>query len=188
MRIRFFVLCAGLAFSTHPSLFADDSCNSPSLLNQDHDEATIQRLEDAWSAAYSTGDVEFERCLLLPSYSEVKRNGKVGNLTDELNGAAKNKGKTYTPSGAKSEVSMYGDVAVAHGRFSYPGPDGKQMTTRSSDVYVWKDAGWRVIYSHRHPLTTIDRALPQQRTIFSERIPLVAFLESTTSFESATMR
>lgn len=142
---------AGLSFSFSSHFLLVENCKLPALADQHHDEATIQRLEEAWSAAYSTGDVEFERCLLLPNYSEVKRSGKLGNLTDELNGAAKNKGKTYTPSGVKSEVSMYGDVAVAHGRFSYPGPDGKQMTTRSSDVYVWKDAAWHVIYAQQTP-------------------------------------
>ena len=153
MRLRIFVLfvLVGLVFSAHTFLYGDDGCKSPALLHQAHDEATIQRLEDAWSAAYSTGDVDFERCLLLPGYTEVKRNGKLSDLTEELSGAAKNKGGKYSPSGVKPEVLMYGDVAVAYGRYSFSGAGGKQITTRSADVYSWKDGGWHVIYAQQTP-------------------------------------
>lgn len=153
MRIHACMLCAaaGLFLTTNQQTFAENGCKLPALQHQSHDEATIERLEEAWSAAYSTGDVEFERCLLLPGYTEVKRNGKTGDLTDELNGAAKNKGKTYTSSGQKSDVSMYGDTAVAHGLFTFPGPDGKPMSTRSSDVYVWKDGAWHVLFAQQTP-------------------------------------
>ena len=140
-----------LAFcSAH--LFAE-GCNAPEFADQKQDAATVQRLENAFTIAFLKGDTDFEKCLLLPNYSEVSRSGKWRELPDELAGTAKNQGKNLSvPEMPKVDVLMHGDVAVAHGLFTFTAPNGKSMSTRFSDVYVWKDSGWHVLYSQQTPV------------------------------------
>src|SRR5882762_7696726 len=75
------------------SLQAQIACMQPELSHQRKDVETIQQLEHAWSVAYLKGDTDFERCLISPDFTEIMRNGEMKTLTDELNFAAKNKGK-----------------------------------------------------------------------------------------------
>ena len=132
-------------------LFAE-GCNAPELMGQKQDAATVERLENAFTTAFLKGDTDFEKCLLLPNYAEVSRSGKWRELPDELAGTAKNQGKNLSvPEMPKVDVLIHGDVAVAHGLFTFTTPDGKSMSTRFSDVYVWKESGWHVLYSQQTP-------------------------------------
>jgi hypothetical protein len=142
------------AFSL-PAL-AEDACSMPELANQQHDAATVEKLESAFTAAFLKGDTDFEKCLLLPSYSEVSRSGKWRVLSEELASTAKNRGRNLSIPGdmPKVDVLMHGDVAVAHGLFTLTQPDGKSQSTRFSDVYVWKDDAWHVLYSQQTPAET----------------------------------
>jgi hypothetical protein len=142
------------AFSL-PAL-AEDGCSLPELAHQQHDAETVQKLENAFASAFLKGDTNFEKCLLLPNYSEVSRSGKWRVLSEELASTAKNQGRNLSvpETMPKIEVLMHGDVAVAHGLFTFAEPDGKSQSTRFSDVYVWKDNAWHVLYSQQTPAET----------------------------------
>jgi hypothetical protein len=145
------LFAAILSFCTAP-VSAESGCNVPELANQKQDAATVQRLENAFAVAFLKGDTDFEKCLLLPNYAEVSRSGKWRELSDELAGTARNRGKNLSlPEMPKVDVLMHGDAAIAHGVFTLNEPDGKSITTRFSDVYVWKDNGWHVLYSQQTP-------------------------------------
>jgi hypothetical protein len=140
-----------LSFCSMP-LLAEDGCKLPELADQQKDAATVEKLETAFTVAFLKGDTNFEKCLLLPNYSEVSRSGKWRELPDELEGTARNRGKNLSvPELPKVDVLMHGNVAIAHGLFTFTSPDGKTQSTRFSDVYVWNDSGWHVLYSQQTP-------------------------------------
>jgi hypothetical protein len=134
------------------SSFAQDAsnCARPELADQKKDSATILRLERAWSKAFVTGDADFEQCLLLPDYQEIRSNGKLDTLPDQLAKAAKNKGKNLPVSDFHPPaVLIHDDVAVAHGSFSYTDATGAQREMHSADYYHWENGGWRVFFSQQ---------------------------------------
>jgi hypothetical protein len=133
-------------------LLAEDGCKIPELADQQKDAATVEKLENAFAKAFLKGDTDFEKCLLLPNYAEVSRSGKWRELSDELEGTAKNRGENLSVADMpKVDVLMHGDVAIAHGLFSFTSADGKTRNTRFSDVYVWKDGAWHVLFSQQTP-------------------------------------
>ncbi len=141
-----------LSFLCASPLLAEGGCGAPEFANQKQDAATVERLENAFTAAFLKGDTDFEKCLLLPNYSEVSRSGKWRELSSELESTARNQGKNLSvPEMPKVDVLMHGDVAVAHGLFTFTAPDGKSQSTRFSDVYVWKENAWHVLYSQQTP-------------------------------------
>ncbi|HEX3437158.1 MAG TPA: nuclear transport factor 2 family protein [Pseudacidobacterium sp.] len=131
-----------------------ESCDHiPELANQHHDEATVQRLEGAFTNAFMKGDTDFEKCLLAPNYAETSRSGKWLVLSDTLEAATRNRGQDLSsPDMRKVDVLMYGDTAVAHGLLTLPSADGKPQTMRFSDVYVWSDGAWHVLFSQQTPV------------------------------------
>jgi hypothetical protein len=134
------------------STFAQDasSCARPELANQKKDSETISRLERAWSLAYMKGDAEFEQCLLLPGYQEIKSSGKLEVLSDELAKAAKNKGKNLPiPELTPPTVLIHDDVAVAHGTYSFTDASGQKREIHSADYYHWENGGWRVFFAQQ---------------------------------------
>jgi hypothetical protein len=146
-------ICAGLLLlGTAFSSFAQSKgqCSRPELANQKQDSDTINRLERAWTHAFLTGDTDFEQCLLLPDYSEIKSSGKVGNLSDELANAAKNKGKNPPmPESHPPTVLIHDDVAVAYGTFHFKDATGKEREMHSADYYHWENGGWRVFFAQQ---------------------------------------
>jgi len=69
----------------------------------------VQRLEEAWSLAFLTGDTEFERCLLAPDFTEIMSNGEIKFLADELALARANFGaQRPIPPLPKAKVLIYG--------------------------------------------------------------------------------
>jgi ketosteroid isomerase-like protein len=151
LKSSLFIVGLILAISSLP-LFAEGGCNAPELADQQRDAATVQKLETAFTVAFLKGDTDFEKCLLLPNYAEVSRSGKWRELPDELAGTAKNRGKNLPLTDMPQiDVLLHGDVAIAHGLFTFTAPDGKSQSTRFSDVYVWKDGGWHVMYSQQTP-------------------------------------
>jgi len=153
LRSNVLTLLAGLTLSLCSiPLLAEDSCKVPELADQQKDAATVEKLESAFATAFLKGDTDFEKCLLLPNYAEVSRSGKWRELSDELEGTAKNRGKNLSVTEMpKVDVLMHGDVAIAHGLFSFTSADGKTQNTRFSDVYVWTDGEWHVLFSQQTP-------------------------------------
>lgn len=127
-----------------------DTCLQPALLHQRQDEATVQRLEEAWSLAFLRGDTEFERCLLAPDFTEIMSNGEIKFLADELALARANLGaQRPIPPLPKAKVLIYGNVAVAYGRSNGTAPDGSAHLHWYSDDYVWRDGAWHVIFAQQ---------------------------------------
>lgn len=154
--MRRLFLTAGLFACLAPiSLFAQSNCSRPELANQKKDAATIERLEHAWTDAYTRGDTDFEQCLLLPTFQEIKSTGKLGNLTDELAVAAKNKGKNLPPPEFHSpEVLIHDDVAVAHADVHFKDAKGADHEMHYADYYHWENGGWRVFFAQQTAVPT----------------------------------
>jgi|HubBroStandDraft_3_1064219.scaffolds.fasta_scaffold14540_2 hypothetical protein len=130
------------------------TCLQPALLHQRQDEATVQRLERAWSLAFLKGDSEFERCLLAPEFTEIMSNGEIKFLADELTLARANLGaQRPIPPLPKAKVLMYGNVAVAYGRSNGTAPDGHVHVHWYSDDYVWRDGAWHVLFAQQTAAT-----------------------------------
>jgi Domain of unknown function (DUF4440) len=139
---------------------AKADCNRPELKNQSHNDETIQRLERAWSVAYVSGDTEFEACLLAADFMEIRSDGNIHKLADELALAAKNKGQTPKPvSNIPITVHLHGDVAVAYGVSSTTKVvDGKPYKSYFADYYVWKDGAWHVFFAEQTSFKVADEA------------------------------
>ncbi len=135
------VLLAGVAYG---------SCDNPVLALEKKDEATIQQLEHAWSVAFLTGDTDFEACLLSPDFTEIRSDGRLNRLPDELALAAKHKAEPQPnmdiPPGT---VHLHGDVAVAYGVSPVKMVDGKPHRSYYADYYVWENGSWRVYFAQQ---------------------------------------
>jgi len=141
------LLC--LAFLLPLASRADDACGQVALKNEHKDAATIQVLETAWSVAYLQGDTDLERCLLTPDFAEILRSGEMRTLAGEMANAAKNKGKNLPiPTLPQSTVLIHGDVAVAYS-LSQSTDDGKAISVRNADYYVWEDGDWHAYFSQQ---------------------------------------
>jgi hypothetical protein len=143
-----------LALSVSLAGVAHASCDYPVLAQEKKDEATIQQLEHAWSVAFLTGDTDFEACLLSPDFAEIRSDGNLHRLSDELALAAKHKGKPMPnidiPPGT---VHLHGDVAVAYGISPVKMVDGKPHQSYYADYYVWENGSWRVYFAQQTAFT-----------------------------------
>lgn len=127
---------------------AHSVCNLKPLRHQQRDAATIVRLEAAWNVAFLQGDTALERCLLMPDFTEIMRDGDVKYLSDELAFAARNIGHHLPPTPVPNlTVLVEGNVAVAYGIVV-----GISGTTRYADLYRWKNATWRVFFAQQTPV------------------------------------
>jgi hypothetical protein len=130
--------------------FAHADCSRPELANQSKDEATVQRLERAWSVAHMTGDAEFEACLLTPDFTEIRSDGKINVLSDELALAEKHRGqKADTSVLTAPTVHIHGNVAVAYGASDWKAPDGKMHKFYYADYYVWENSSWHAYFGQQ---------------------------------------
>jgi hypothetical protein len=131
------------------SASAGAECALPELADQKPDAATIQRLEKAWSTAFLRGDTHFEECLLTPDFTEIKRTGKIDQLSDELALAASNKGKpTQALDMPPVTVHLHDNAAVAYGK-GQKVIDGKTWTVYYADYYLWKDGAWHAYFGQQ---------------------------------------
>jgi hypothetical protein len=127
-----------------------NNCDFPELKNQKEDEATIQRLELAWTEAFLRGDTAFMRCLLAPNFTEIMRGGELRTLQDELAKTEQNKGKNLkVPELPKVQVLLHENAAVAYGNSVVDTPDGKKEIRWYSDSYVWKDGQWHAFFGQQ---------------------------------------
>jgi hypothetical protein len=146
------LFCAFVVIST---VGAKAQCARPALANQKKDVETIQKLEKAWSMAFLTGDTEFEACLLTADFMEIRSNGQIHHLDDELAMAGKNKGKAAgNVDLPASEVHIHGNVAVAYGVSPERVVDGKKQRAYFADYYVWENGGWRAYFAQQTVFST----------------------------------
>jgi hypothetical protein len=144
------LLCLSFLVSSTLAAQTSGACDLPPLVHEQRDQATLQRLETAWSIAYLHGDTNFERCLLAPDFTEITRSGQVKVLADELAGAAKNTGKNLPiPVLPTSTILIHGNVAVAYAAVRATGPDGKPRGTQNADFYVWERGSWHVYFAQQ---------------------------------------
>lgn len=131
------------------------ACHRPELQGQQRDAATIQRLERAWSVAFLTGDAELESCLLLPAFTEIFGDGRMGHLDDELALARANQGKHLPiPDFPGEQVLLHGDAAVAYGVSTSKGPDGQVRRQWFADYYVWDRGAWHAYFAQQTPIAS----------------------------------
>ena len=126
-------------------------CDTPVLRHQRRDIATLERLEQAWTTAYLTGDTDLERCILSDDFTEILRTGEVKTLLDELSLAAANQGKQLTiPEYPKGTVLLHGAVAVVYGTTSTRALDGSPREMQYADYYVWDPSGhWHAFFAQQ---------------------------------------
>jgi hypothetical protein len=155
--MAFRLVAATLALVSSTALFLESglayagSCDAPVLLNQRRDTATIERLEQAWTQAYLSGDTQLERCILSADFTEIMRSGEIKTLKDELAFAAANLGKHLAVlQSPKGSVLLHGRVAVAYGTASLKASDGTSREMRYADYYVWdEDARWHAFFAQQ---------------------------------------
>lgn len=137
-------------------------CESrPELQHQTRDAATVQRLENAWSRAFLTGDVAFLRCLLVPEFTEIVRSGEVKYLAYEIDVALANRGNSLPAADFPPEsIVLRDDVAVAYGETIPVGGEHKRRT-KFADFYVWKDGRWRAFFAQQ---TAVPDSSPPANT------------------------
>jgi hypothetical protein len=152
-------VCASLfcALTVISGVGAMADCARSALADQKKDVETIQKLEKAWSMAFLTGDTEFEACLLTADFMEIRSNGQIHHLDDELAMAGKNKGKVVTnPDIPASTIHIHGDVAVAYGVSPERVVDGNKQRSYFADYYVWENGGWHAYFGQQ----TVFRTTP----------------------------
>lgn len=149
MRTATLTIVAAFLSGALPLAAHADGCGQSVLQSEHKDVATVQALERAWSQAFLEGDVDFERCLLTPDFTEITRDGSVKQLVDELALAAQNRGKDLPPPAAlQIPVMIHGDVAVAY--IAVPrSKDGKTFSVYNADYYVWEGGAWRAYFSQQ---------------------------------------
>jgi hypothetical protein len=136
-----------------PVVRANPACSRAELQHQSRDVATVQRLERAWSIAYLRGDEELEKCLLLPGFMEVMKDGRIKYLRDELDFARTNRGRNLQiPSLPISAVLLHGNVAAAYGVSESTTRDGAYRSVRYVDHYVWEDGMWHAYFAQQTPV------------------------------------
>ena len=125
-------------------------CARPELAHQKQDAVTIQSLENSWSRAFLSGDTAFEACLLAADFLEIRSDGKINHLADELALAAKHKGQNSKMADLPAPtVHLHGDVAVAYGVSPVKMIEGKPHQSYFADYYVWKDGSWHVYFAQQ---------------------------------------
>lgn len=145
---------------------AHDSCEPESLMHQQRDEATIQRLEALWNVAISQGDTSFERCLLTADFVEILSSGESKTRADELGFTAKNRGrKRHTPELPAITILIHGNVAVARAIWKPTG--ATRESQQIADCFVWEDGFWHVFFSQLTPVEDSDRG-----RFLRDRLPL----------------
>lgn len=113
----------------------------------------MQRLERVWSLAYIRGDDEIEKCLLLPGFTEVLKDGSIKYLADELGFARKNTGRNLPiPILPVSTVLLHGNVAVAYGVSESTAGDGTHRSMRYVDYYLWEGGMWHAYFAQQTPI------------------------------------
>lgn len=112
--------------------------------------AAVIAVDDQWLQAEERGDTTWLNSMLLPEYRSIGADGKVLDKRTLLAHAAKNRGsdtmqkyveawqKTHP---TKKSVVLRGDVAI----LSFSDPRTGRVS--SSDVFVYRDGGWRALYS-----------------------------------------
>jgi hypothetical protein len=141
------MLATSLAHGSMPAAH----CDTPALRHQRHDTATIERLENAWTKAYLSGDTDLERCILSDDFTEILRTGEVKTLLDELALAAANRGKQLAiMESARGTVLLHGTVAVAYGTTLSRSADHSPREMRYADYYVWEPMGrWKAFFAQQ---------------------------------------
>jgi hypothetical protein len=120
-----------------------------------HTEAAVSAADEGWLAAELRGDFSALDARLMPNYRDVSAEGRVHAKQDLLAGVAKHLGRvTTSPLQAAADfraqhpvvvhVVIEDDTAIL--QFESTKPE-EQGIIRSVDVFVYKDARWRGLYS-----------------------------------------
>lgn len=138
---------------------ASAQCVARPLQHERRDAATIQRLEQAWTVAFLTGDEAFEQCLLTPDFTSILADGSVKHLADELAFARSNRGKNRPiPNVPPGQVLLHGNVAVAYGQVAAPDSSTTHHRTWYADYYVWEGGHWSVFFAQQTVATPRHRS------------------------------
>ena len=135
---------------------ARDQCKVESLTHQEHDAATIQRLEASWNVAIAEGDSSFEGCLLTADFVEVLATGELKTRADELAFTARNKERQrHAPLLPPINILIHGDVAVARAMWKRPG--ATRESDQIADCFVWENGVWHAFFSQLTPVDDSGR-------------------------------
>ncbi len=127
------------------------ACSATPLVNQQKDEATIQRLETSWNNAIAGGDANFEDCLLTADFMEILSNGDLKTRTDELGFTAKNKGqKKPVPRLPAFTVVVHGNIAMAFATWTPVAAN--RPPEKIVDYFIWENGSWHVFFSQSTPI------------------------------------
>lgn len=132
---------AGLLYM---ACFTAQATDCGALPPQDHSEAAVLKLDEEWSRAYSTGDQAFLECLYATGFASANANGALRSRDEDIAGARKNIGKSWSPDGHKynKAVQMFPHAAVV----TMVRKDGEH-STRITDIYEYDGRRWQVMFT-----------------------------------------
>lgn len=131
-----------LAVRTGASAAQPASCSAASLPDQQHDEDTIRRLEQAWLSAELHGDAPFLDCLLEPDYRVSDRSAKVRSKQDLLDRVRQVVDRTREVPKLETLVTLSGDAAFAHSILRSTDKAGNAKEVHFVDAYTFRDGRW----------------------------------------------
>jgi hypothetical protein len=111
---------------------------------QGESEAVIRQLDQKWSQAYWTGDTAFLECLYAANFESADSKGELTTRTQDIAGALKNVGKswTYDPQKYDTKVFMHPHTAVVT---FFKGDSAHGY--RGTDIYEYDHGRWHAVYS-----------------------------------------
>ncbi len=117
-------------------------CATASTPDQQHDAATIARIEQGWLTAEYRGNARFLDCLLEPDYRVSDREGKIRTRQDLLDRVQNVKDKTREIPKLESIVFVHGDSASAHSIMHTTDKAGNPKEVHFIDAYTFHDGRW----------------------------------------------
>ena len=138
------LLAALGAFAAHSGASAAQaaSCSAASLPDQQRDEDTIRRLEQAWLSAEFRGDAPFLDCLLEPDYRVSDRAAKIRTKQDLLDRVRQVVDRTREVPKLETLVTLSGDAAFAHSILRSMDKAGNAKEVHFVDAYTFRDGRW----------------------------------------------
>ena len=116
-------------------------------------EAGVRAVEQHWTRAEGTGDIDFLESMLATDYRSVNADGKAIPKSAIVEHAAKNKGsdKGMRDIDAYIKAHPFGETVAMHQNTAvvtfYDPQLGPQNGVKSSDIFIYVDGHWHAMYS-----------------------------------------
>lgn len=152
--VRVFASACALVGACFAPARAD--CSAHLLPNQTRSEATIQRLDKAWGAAWQSADIPFLACLYDDQWHYVTPSGITDKAHDLAQSerraqARKKSGKQSMSHTMATKAFVNGNFGAVTGIYEYSSK-GKTVQARWTDFFMWDGSRWHAVFSQATPI------------------------------------